>query len=521
MKYKPVIFFSISEYDNLGIGYMAAVLEKEGFKTIVMEIREDNHDLINTVKNLEPLVIGFSIIFLNYLKQFSDLIKELRENGINCHFTAGGHYASLRYEELFKSVPQLDSIVMFEGEYPMLELAYSLRDGIDWKKIKSLTFKENGKIVTNPLQLPERDLDRFPFPLRSEIREYAFGKKFTVIIAGRGCVHNCSFCNTRVFYRRAKGPLKRVRKPELVVDEMYSLSKEKDCSIFIFHDDDFPVKSNEQPDWLMRFCRELEQRGLSNNILWKINCRSDDIQEKTFSMMKKNGLYLVFLGLEDGTNHGLKSLNKQLTVSENIKAINILKKLGIGFDYGFMLFQPSTTFRSLRENLDFLEMLCGDGYTPVTFLRLIPLYETRVEKELRKEGRLKLSDRFPDYEFLEESMNDYYNFTATCLTDWQRSPEGVENISKWARNYCLVYNHFFDDNPVANLFCRKITNLISESNLFLLGCMRELADIFESGNQNAQLLESYKQKIDSKHSAFKSDIINTMGALVTIAEAIV
>jgi anaerobic magnesium-protoporphyrin IX monomethyl ester cyclase len=520
MKKNPVIFFSISEYDNLGVGYIAAVLEEAGFTTKIMDIRDDKQELLSTVKSFDPLVIGFSIIFLNYIELFSVFIKYLRENGINCHFTAGGHYASLRYKELFHTIPQLDSIVLFEGEYPMLELADCLTKRIEWNKIKNIAYKESGKIVSNPLRPPETDLDKFPFPSRSNIKEYAFGRKFTVIVAGRGCVHNCSFCNTREFYRRAESPLKRIRKPGMVVNEMKILSDEKDCSVFIFHDDDFPVKSIEQPHWVKEFCNELAKTGLNNKILWKINCRPDDVEEKSFALMKKNGLYLVFLGLEDGTDYGLKSLNKQVTAKENIKAINILKKLKIDFDYGFMLFQPSTTFRSLRDNLDFLHIICGDGYTPITFLRLLPLYGTRVEKELKKTGRLIPTDGIADYEFLEEPMNRYYYFTSNCFSDWQRSPQGVENISKWARNYCSVYMHYFNDNPEGSKFCKKITKVIRESNLFLLQTMKELAVIFETGPLDKYLLENYKQRIESKHEFFRNEIINTMAELVSFVEAL-
>jgi anaerobic magnesium-protoporphyrin IX monomethyl ester cyclase len=518
MKKKPVVFLSVTEYDNLGIGYLASLLEQAGFKTVIMDFR-DQKDLPATLKKLDPLVIGFSIIFLNYISQFRDLVKELRENGIICHFTAGGHYASLRYEELFRTIPQLDSIVMFEGEYPMLELARCLREGRTWKQTKSLAYKENGRVILNPLQLPEKDLDKFPFPLRAPMKDYAFGQKFTVIIAGRGCVHNCSFCNTRVFYRRSKGPLKRIRDPRMVVNEMKSLYEEKQCSVFIFHDDDFPVRSIEQPDWLKIFCHELGNAELSDKILWKINCRSDDIEEESFALMKKNGLYLVFLGLEDGTDNGLKRLNKQLSVNENIKAITSLKNLNIGFDYGFMLFQPSTTFKSLTINLDFLELICGDGYTPVSFLRLIPLYETRVEKELIRDGRLIRSDGTEDYEFQETQMNVYYSFTSECFLDWQRSPEGLENISKWARNYCLVYMHYFNYNMIGELFCRKITDLIRESNLFLLSTMKELAAIFEAGSCNDLLLDKYKKEINSKHALYKNEMIITMAKLVSLVEA--
>ncbi len=521
MKKNPVIFFSISEYDNLGVGYIAAVLKKDGFATKIMDVRDDKWDILKTVKKLDPLVIGFSIIFLNHIELFSTLIKNLRENGINCHFTAGGHYASLRYQDLIHTIPQLDSVVMFEGEYPMMELASCLRNGDDWKKIKNLAFKDDDGIISNPLRLPEIHLDKFPFPLRSHFKEYAFGKKFTVIIAGRGCVHNCSFCNTREFYRRSKGPLKRIRKPEMVVDEMNIIHQNKDCSIFIFHDDDFPVKSIEQPHWVNEFCNELGRKELNKKILWKINCRPDDIEEENFAMMRENGLYLVFIGLEDGTDRGLETLNKQLSVGQNIMAINTLKKLEIDFDYGFMLFQPSTTFVSLSENLDFLQQICGDGYTPVTFLRLVPLYETSVEKELKKAGKLIPTDGVATYEFQEEQMNRYYNFTASCFSHWQRSPEGVENVSKWARNYCSVYMRYFHDYPAGKIFCKEITNVISESNLFLLSNMKELAVIFESDSYDNKLLQSYRERIELKHEFLRNKIINTMAELVSFVEAIV
>ena len=120
---------------------------------------------------------------------------------------------------------------------------------------------------------------------------------------------------------------------------------------------------------------------------------------RPFEMMKSNGLFLVFIGIEDGTDSGLKRLNKHMSVSRSLAGINTLKKLEIGFDFGFMLFQPSTTFRSLNENLDFLEKICGDGYTPLTFIKLMPFYETRIEKELFAEGRLKSEPGNLDYDF--------------------------------------------------------------------------------------------------------------------------
>jgi radical SAM superfamily enzyme YgiQ (UPF0313 family) len=294
------------------------------------------------------------------------------------------------------------------------------------------------------------------------------------------------------------------------------LFNQKNCSVFLFHDDDFPVKSDARHNWLQKFCNELERTGLNNKIMWKINCRPDEVQEETFLMMKRNGLFQVFLGIEDGTDEGLKMLNKQMTVEGNIKGVNILKKLGIGFDYGFMLFQPSTTYESLNRNLDFLRQLCGDGYTPVTFLRLIPEYETRVEKELKKAGRLHFTNGMWDYKLPEESMNHYYDFTMECFNEWLRDPNGVENISKWARSYYLVYQYYFAPDKYFLNLKRKFTRIVSESNLFLLDSMKELSVIFKTMSYHSEynLLDDYRKRITKKHELFRNRICDNTDQLI-------
>ncbi len=510
MKNRPVIFFTLNDYDNLGVGYMASVLSGAGFETEIIDPREEKTIILDNLKAQNPLLVGFSIIFHNYIDLFSELIDYLREEGIDCHFTAGGHYASLRYNELFQLVPKLDSIVRFEGEYPILELAKCLKKGEKWKKIKGLVYKKNNDFIVNPVLPLERDLDKFPYPERLPLKTYAFNKKFTTILSGRGCIHNCSFCNTRVFYRQAQGPLKRIRKPEAVVDEMEYLFHSHQCSVFLFHDDDFPVKSSGGRDWVDKFCTELENRNLKKKITWKINCRPDDVEEEIFLRMRENGLFLVFLGIEDGTDKGLKKLNKNMTIEKCLKGINILKKLEIGFDYGFMLFQPDTTFNKLNRNIEFLRQLCEDGYTPVTFLKLLPLYETRVERELKKTGRLRYLNGMGDYDFIEESMNRYFRFIMDGLAKWLWDPYGFENISKWIRNYFLVYIHYFGNNKEIMDLNNKFRKNISESNMFLLDTMKELSKIFESGDYLTQKdkLGTYIMNINSNHNSYKRAIFN-------------
>jgi radical SAM superfamily enzyme YgiQ (UPF0313 family) len=476
------------DYDNLGVGYMASFLSEKGFNTRILDFNLSRPDLLKKIRKLDPLIIGFSVILHNYIERFAGLIGYLRTNGISCHITAGGHYATLQSEQLLGLIPGLDSIIRFEGEYPVAELAGCLSRGEDWKCVRNLAYRNGDGIKISPSIPLERDLDIFPFPLRIFFREYAFGRKFTAILAGRGCAYNCTFCNTREFYSQAGGPVKRLRKPEAVVSEMEYLYKKKNCSVFIFQDDDFPVKVAGKTVWIKKFCDELTSRKLTGKVLWKINCRPDEIDEESFSMMKKYGLFLVFLGIEDGTDEGLRILNKKMSVSSTLNGIEILKNLEIGFDYGFMLFQPSTTFRSLLENIEFLKQLCIDGYTPATFLKLVPFYDTKIASDLAKEGRLKILGYGMDYDFIEDQMSGCYDFISECFNDWIDNPVGYENIAKWARNYFSVWLHSDNSQPEITALLKEFRSIISEANIFMLDTIRAISMIFESRQHKKSMI---------------------------------
>ena len=60
------------------------------------------------------------------------------------------------------------------------------------------------------------------------------------------------------------------------------LHKKQDCSVFLFEDDDFPVKTKNGSEWIDKFCKELKRKKLDDKIMWKINCRPDEIDHDQF-----------------------------------------------------------------------------------------------------------------------------------------------------------------------------------------------------------------------------------------------
>ena len=520
MTKKPVFFVAFQEQDNLGVGYISSVLIQAGFNIKIIDFLSGKEEILTQIMRHQPLVVGFSIIFQYHIDDFKDLIHYLREQGVNCHFSAGGHYPSLRHKDLLTTIPQLDSIVLFEGEYTFLELVQSIYAGKEWKHIEGITYREDDIYIANPLRPLEEDLDRFPVPVRRPLREYVLGKKYATLLAGRGCFYHCSFCSIREFYSRPPGPLKRMRRPEMVVKEMELLYKQLNASIFMFQDDDFPVSGKIGKEWNAIFCEELAKRGLSEKILWKINCRPDEVEADGFRHMKNSGLFLVYLGIESGTDDGLRLMNKKMKAETSLKTVALLKELDIQYDFGFMLFDPSSTYQSIMDNLDFLEGLCGDGSSPITFCKMLPYAETQIERQLKKTGRLKGKSGFMDYEFYDLSLNHFYDFTKDCFRDWVTDHEGLLNIARWSRYYSLVYQKYFLATPRFKDLQKTINAVIAESNLFFIYTLRAVIPLFNVptvGNYDFKRLLGIKNDVTQKLSQYKiklNELIKNLESLV-------
>ena len=519
MNNRVVVFIAFDKRENLGVRYLQSVLSEAGFSVKIIEFDQERKIILKELLELDPLLVGFSVIFENYIFEFKELIEYLRQNGVESHFTSGGHYASLRPDELFQLIPSLDSIVRFEGEKTVVELSNHLWNGIKWQDIAGISYKVNGKIVHNRLRSLEPDLDCFPYPVHSETYAKVLDKKIVPILAGRGCIYRCIFCDSLKFFEAPPGPVKRIRDPVKVVEEIETLYHQKGYSIFLFRDDDFPVKSRPLSNWIERFCNSIKEKELQRKIMWKISCRPDEITEEAFTMMKDHGLFKVFMGFEDGTDAGLSLMKKHFKVADIIQAIDTLKQLELAIDYGFMLFHPETTFSSLYSNLDFLEQTCGDGYMPVQYLKMMPYGEAEITHLLRRQQRLKGGPGFFDYEFHDPSMNEYYNCISNLFNHWVDASQGLLNRFKIALSTVSVYLfHYGTDDKIEKL-SQALRQRISEHNLFLINTLRELAHSFENEKvsiQDAHILEEYNRPIASMHkntSDYLNDLLNKLTML--------
>lgn len=478
-----VVLIGFQKMGNLGLGYLSAVLRRAGFGVRVIDIEQEPAEIVRQALDAEPLLVGFSLIFQYYIRRYDDLMRRLRNAGLACHFTMGGHYPTLASEQTLIAAPELDSIVRFEGEATLLELAETLLAGEDWRGLQGIAHRRGGVMVANPPRHLAHDLDALPFPDRDFEATEVLGRLGMPILASRGCARTCSFCSIHTFYRTAPGKVVRLRKTTEVVREMKMLHEQRGITVFLFQDDDFPMFGPKWRAWAHDLVDQLHASGLSRKVIWKLNCRADAVDAELLSRMRDAGLYMIYMGLESGDEQGLVTLNKEISVGQNLAAVRLLKDLGIRFEYGFMLLDPSSTFASVRANIGFLRQIVGDGCAAATFCKMLPYDGTPIKDVLAASGRLKGDVCAPDYDFLDPRLDAFYADLARIVdvTGWVHGPRALTLQLSWAHLEVAVIRKLFPRLPDTDAYDATLRRLTAQSNARLFEVVEALADLHESG----------------------------------------
>jgi len=477
-----VALIGYQDQGNLGMGYLAAVLQERGRVVEMIDVRDGPERIAARLASRPPLVVGFSLIFQCFLPQFRAVATHLRSEGVTSHFTIGGHFPSLCHDECLANFPELDSVVRYEGEETLVDLVDRLSAGMDWRETPGLAYLREGEVVETAPRALVQDLDSLPFPYRPYEPGRIGGFPTLPLLASRGCVRRCSFCSIHTFYRTAPGKVVRVRKPAKIIEEMQLLHDQFGVRIFLFQDDDFPLWGNKGRSWADELVGRMHDSGLADHTLWKISCRGEYVDLELFSHLRDAGLFLVYMGIESGDEEGLKVLNKEMTVEQNILAVRMLKELGILVSYGFMLFDPSSTFESVRRNVSFLREIVGDGRAAAVFSRMLPYGGTPIRDRLRQEGRLRGDLTHPDYDFLDLRMNEYHRLLTTTVRPWIYR-EGLSYELNYAWDEFESVRRLAPAVWGADDYQIALRSLTAESNERLFRLVEESSLAFEQGDR--------------------------------------
>jgi hypothetical protein len=249
-----------------------------------------------------------------------------------------------------------------------------------------------------------------------------------------------------------------------------------------------------------------------------MNCRADVVEPELFAEMRDAGLYLVYMGLESGTNEGLDVLHKQVTVEQNVRAVECLKGLDLLFDFGFMLFDPSSTFDSVRANIAFLRRIVGDGSGGAVFCRMVPYDGTPIKERLEQEGRLRGDVCTPGYDFLDPRLDDCYLAIKSLVdvTGWIHGHGALSHQLNWIWNETGVLERLFPRLADIDLYKSDLRNITREANELLFDVVESVADEYERGVTSPWT----PQLLQARVEVFLGGLVATRNAFIARHQAV-
>jgi anaerobic magnesium-protoporphyrin IX monomethyl ester cyclase len=471
-----ILLVGFQEQDNLGLRYLASSLREAGHHIRIESFGTEAGPLLGVARQWNPDIIGFSMIFQFMAPDFALIINALRADGVRAHFTMGGHYASFAPDTLLKLIPELDSVVRFEGERTIVELAAAVAGGQPWRAIPGIAWRDGEQVHTTEARRDGVDLDSLPWPERSDILYEQQPLPTASVLASRGCPWKCSFCSIITFYDGNGTRGRRRRNPLQVVAEMEHLVRERGVRLILFQDDDFLAGGRDARDWALTIAREVVSRGLHERMRFRFSCRSDEVREEVLVPLIEAGLTHVYLGVEAGDPEALKTLNKHITPEVHFRAGETLRCLELTFDFGFMLLEPWSTLSTVRNNLRFLREFCADGYCVAGFCRTLPYVGTPMEQKMRAEGRLTGPALEADYNFQDPRLDAMWDFSLVAFAGRNYGKDAL-----WDRLRGLLFEARLDypDRPHDPDFLTAARTLTQASNTLLLDVAEEALDHLE------------------------------------------
>jgi radical SAM superfamily enzyme YgiQ (UPF0313 family) len=475
---RRVLLVGFEDQDNLGIRYLSSRLLADGHHTRIAVFNTDAAPLLEIIEAEQPDVVGFSLIFQYMVPEFASVIRALRAAGVEAHLTIGGHYASFAPEELLRMIPELDSVVRFEGEETLAELVACLADD-GWRSVAGIAWHSGESVQVNVGRQGSRAIDDFPDPDRRDI-DYRH-KHFPTasVLASRGCPWQCTFCSIITFYEGNGTKGRRRRDPTRVVDEVEYLVRERGAVTILFQDDDFLAGGPAARRWACDVAGELVRRGLHDEMRYKISCRSDELRPELLGPLVESGLCHVYLGVESGEDQTLLTLNKLMEADAHRRAARLLREFDLTFDFGYMLMEPWSTIDSVRGSSRFLREFTADGWTVAGFCRTLPYVGTPVEHKLRAEGRLTGPALEADYRFLDQRLDLFWDFCQVAFDGRNSGPYATWNLLRG-----MLFDTHFDlpshrRDPARHETAQALTRA---SNTIMLDVVDGALDLIEHGD---------------------------------------
>jgi anaerobic magnesium-protoporphyrin IX monomethyl ester cyclase len=387
---KPLDHCAYVVIPNLGLGYLAASLKKNGFEVLILDCNKGRFDM----RSFEGLLaqhdfhlIGFQL-YSSGLESAKYMMAEVKKLSRDSILVVGGSQPSGDPEYTLRHFLDVDCAVIGEGEKSIVELMNlskkEAKDPEHLLKINNLAFlNEKKQLIFTKREFID-DLNTLPDPAWDLIdpRTYTvsphgtFSKGFPVapIITSRGCPYQCTFCGAH----KIMGYKIRKRKVENVLNEIEHLQEAYGVKEFHIEDDNFTFDKN----YVMELSEGILNRGLKFWWACPNGIRVDRIDAEMLRAMEKSGCYSVALGIEFGSDRMLRAVNKNLSVSTIEERVAFIKRNSrLRLTGNFLMGYPGETEEEIKQTIELSLRLPIDK---ANFIPVMPLPGSHIYEEWKK-----------------------------------------------------------------------------------------------------------------------------------------
>jgi anaerobic magnesium-protoporphyrin IX monomethyl ester cyclase len=347
-----------------GLASISASAKAEGHEVDLIDLRalRDWGHFRDEFLARDPDVVGIGMMSVDYnpTRQTLEIVKGVKPETVTI---VGGPHVTLALSDALE-MPNVDYLVTNEAEvtFPKMLKAIEAGRAPDTKVIRG----ETPDLDTIPFADRHLFLDEWrKWGYELDSPEVPFVKElpapFLTIIAGRGCVYNCSFCKPGEDWIFGKGV--RRRSVENVIEELKALREGFHFASFMFHDDCL----TEDRGWVAEFTRRYQEEGFTQPFFCQ--SRADIIARHTdmVEMMADAGLRGYFVGFESGNARVLNFLRKGTTPARNREAAEVCRRYGLSVWANYMLGIPTETKEEVMDTVNMIREIDPDYYSPSFF----------------------------------------------------------------------------------------------------------------------------------------------------------
>jgi hopanoid C-3 methylase HpnR len=306
--------------EPLGLARVAQAARRAGHEVRLIDLQVFRPESCwQTLRQWQPEAVGFSLNYLANVPEVIDMARETKRRAPGSFVFVGGHTASFIPRELLEHAGgALDCVVQGEGEITVRRLLEQVPDGRPDQVPGVVSARGRGPA---PPLLAEPDLETYrpARDLLGQRNRYFIGvlDPCASIEFTRGCPYHCSFCSAWTFYNRTY----RKISPAAIGEELARISEPN-----VFVVDDVVFLDAEHG---MAIADEVEKRQIHKHYFMETRCDTLVRHPEVFARWKKLGLTYLFLGLEALDEEGLQAFRKNVTLDENLRALEIAEKLDI------------------------------------------------------------------------------------------------------------------------------------------------------------------------------------------------